>query len=161
MRPPAPTLQSIPMPRCEPVSAQTLYIWRIMRPAFFTILTALFVGCATSPGPVDQLVADLSSSHGHWENGTYPVLGLPGTASPEQVVKGVFDMTSFDAGHIASYRIIEIRPVYIQGSVPAAYTAALVQTDLGEKIVLFDYVGPKVGWLSRVYASNRAHNQTP
>jgi hypothetical protein len=132
-----------------------------MRPAFFTTIAALFVGCATSPGPVDQLVSDLSSSHGHWENGTYPVLGLPGTASPEQVVKEVFDLISFDAGHVASYRILEIRPVYIQGSVPAAYTAALVQTDLGEKIVLFDYIGPKVGWWSRVYASNRAHNQTP
>jgi hypothetical protein len=79
-----------------------------------------------------------------WQNGASAILGLPETASPEQVVKRVFEMTGFDRGHIKSYTVLKIREVQIQGG---KFSAALVQTDIGEKIVLFKKGG---GW-SRVY----------
>jgi hypothetical protein len=132
-----------------------------MRSTFFTIFAALLVGCSTTPDPIDHLVADFSASYGLWENGIFPILGLPETASSEQVIKKTFEMTGFDKGHLTSYKIVEIRQVHIRGSLPDLYTAALVQTDLGEKIVLFKYDGPKVGWWSRVYDANHTYYKKP
>jgi hypothetical protein len=104
------------------------------------------------------LVADFSNSHGLWQNGLYPMLGLPESASPEQILERVFQKTGFDRGHVSSYKILEVRQVRIPGSLPDRYTAALVQTDLGEKIVLFKYDGQAAGgWWSRVYEANRTY----
>ena len=94
----------------------------------------------------------LSSSHGLWVNGVYPTLDLPATASTEQVVARVFQMTGFDKGHVSSHRILETRQVRIGDRFPdATYTAVLVDTDLGRKIVLRQHSSPSGGWWSRVY----------
>lgn len=129
----------------------------IMRAILLSIFAVFLVGCATTSNPIDHLVADFSASHGLWENGMSPILGLPETALPEQVIKKTFEMTGFDKGHVTSYKILKIRQVRIQGSLPDVYTAVLVQTDFGEKIVLFKYVGPIVGWWSRVFDTNRTY----
>lgn len=124
-----------------------------MRLAFFSIVAALLAGCAKTPDPIDRLVADCSTSHGEWENGEYPTLNLPETASPEEVIKTIFEKIGFDKGHVTSHKILRIRHVRIRGSLPDSYTAALVQTDLGEKIVLFKYGSSRTGWWSRVFDS--------
>ena len=112
-----------------------------MKRILVLIMVGLFlVGCATISDPIDRLAVDYSASHGLWENGMYPILGLPETALPEQVIKRIFEMTGFDKGHVTNYRILKIRHVHIQGSLPDLYTTALVQTNFGEKIVLFKYV---------------------
>ena len=128
-----------------------------MKQSLTCLAVALLVGCATTPDPIDRLVADFSASHGLWENGVSPLLGLPETALPEQVIKRTFEMTGFDKGHVTSYKILKIRQVHIQGSLPDSYTAALIQTDFGEKIILFKYVGLTVGWRSRVFDANRIY----
>jgi hypothetical protein len=69
-----------------------------------------------------------------WQNGRFPIIDLPETAPPEQVIKRIFELTGFNNGHVKNFEILEIRHVDIGG---APYSAALVQTDLGEKIVLF------------------------
>lgn len=113
----------------------------------FIFATFLF-GCATLPDPIDRLVADASASH-FWLSGAFPLLGLPETASPEQVIKRIFEKWDFDKkGFVTSYRILKIRQVHIRGSLPDLYTAALVQTNFGKKIVLFRYGGYE--WWSRV-----------
>ncbi|MFA5393731.1 MAG: hypothetical protein WC081_05575 [Candidatus Ratteibacteria bacterium] len=112
------------------------------------IFAVFLVGCATIPDPIDRLTANYSASHGLWENGAFPILDLPETTLPEQVIKRIFEMTGFDKGYVTNYRILKIRQVHIQGSLPDLYTAALVQTNFGEKIVLFKYEGS--GWWSRV-----------
>jgi hypothetical protein len=122
-----------------------------MRVALFSIIAVLVVGCTKAPDPVDQLVTKLSSSHGLWRNGISPILGLPATASNEQVVWRVFQMTGFDRGHVTRHRILKVREVRIPGSVPDNYTAVVVDTDFGRKIVLMKYEGPAAGWWSRVY----------
>ena len=107
----------------------------------------------TAPGPIDRLVERLSASHGLWQNGTFPDLGLPGTASTDAVVARVFEMTGFDAGHVKEHRIVDTRQVHIPGSVPDTYTACVVETDMGTKIVLLQYQhgGSREMWWSRVY----------
>jgi len=116
-----------------------------MRSIFFAIITTLLVGCATTPDPVDQLVIDFSSSHGLWQKGLYPSIKLPATAAIEDVVSKVLEQ------QVASYKILRVRHVHIQGSLPDLYTAVIVQTNVGEKIVLFKYAGEYVGWWSRIY----------
>ena len=138
-----------------------------MRLALLLAILGVLCGCAAKqgssttatpkrqtvqPDSIEALVARLSSSHGLWVNGVFPTLDLPAAASTEQVVARVFQMTGFDKGHVSSHRILETRQVRIGDSFPdATYTAVLVDTDLGRKIVLLQYSSPSVGWWSRVY----------
>ncbi len=122
-----------------------------MRVALLPILATLLVGCATTSDPVDRLVTKLSSSHGLWRNGEFPSLGLPATASTEQLVSRLFQMTGFDRGQVTTHRILKVRKVRIPGDLPDIYTAVVIDTDLGRKIVLLKYEGPAAGWWSRVY----------
>jgi hypothetical protein len=128
-----------------------------MRSIFATIIAAMLVGCATAASdPIDQLVTNLSASH-LWENGMFPDIKLPATASTEEVVTKIVAKTAFENAQHASvynvtkFKILKIRRVRIPGSLPDQYTAVLIQTDFGERIVLFKYVGEAVGWWSRVY----------
>ena len=128
-------------------------------------IVVLLLGCAVLPGqgvvaekasargdPIARLVEGLAASH-LWRNGMYPKLELPATASTDQLIARVFEMTGFDEGHVTQYRILETREVQIRGSLPDMYTAALVHTDLGNKVVLLKYAGAAAGWWSRVYDS--------
>ena len=136
-----------------------------MRPTNVFSIVLLLVGCALLPDrsaaaeqaaakvdPIARLVGSLSASH-LWQNGRYPVLGLPATASTDEVIARVFEMTGFQEGHAKRYRILETRLVQIPGSLPYTYIAALVQTEFGDKIVLLKYEDPRAGWWSRVYDS--------
>lgn len=132
-----------------------------VRLAVLALAAAIFVACKTPPDPIDHLVADFSKSYGLWENGFFPSLGLPQTAPPEQVIKKTFQMTGFNNGHVSDYEILKTRQVRIPGSSQDLYTAAMVRTDLGEKIVMFKYDGPHVGWWSRIYDANRTYYPNP
>ena len=145
-----------------------------MRLVILPIIAIVMTGCALPPeprvtasppaavaDPIDRLVADLLSSYGLWENGVFPILGLPETASTDEVVAKTFKMTGFDKGQVTSYKVLKIRQVHIRGSLPDLYTAVLVQTDFGEKIVLLKYVGASVGWWSRVYDANHTYYKQP
>ncbi len=125
----------------------------------FTIIFALLVGCATigTPDPIDLLVADFSASHGLFMNGIFPDLNLPKTAAQEQVVKRALEMHGFTNEQVASHKILSIRQVQIPDIYPDLYTAALVRTTVGEKIVLFQYQLPAFGWWSRVEDANRTN----
>lgn len=98
--------------------------------------------------PIGHLVTKLSSDH-LWQNGASPTIDLPATASPELVVAKVFKLVSSDQGAVSSYDVLEIQQVHITGSLPDQYTAVLVQTNLGQKIVLLQYT--EQGWWSRMY----------
>jgi hypothetical protein len=124
-----------------------------------TTMTTTTNEATTRPHPpatadaIDGLVERLSSSHGLWLNGAFADLGLPRAASMQQVVSRVFEMTGFDAGRVKEHRILETRQVRIAGSLPDEYTAVLVETDMGRKIVLLQYQGERARgmWWSRVY----------
>jgi len=106
-------------------------------------------GKATSD-PIELLIKRLSKNP-LWQNGEFPKIELPSTATIEQVASKVFQMISFDQGRVTSYKILQIKKVQISGSLPDRYTTVLVQTNLGEKIVLLKYGGETLGWWSRVY----------
>ena len=63
----------------------------------------------------------------------------------------MFRQISFDRGKVTKHRIVRVKQVHIKGSLPDMYQAALVDTNLGHKIVLFKYVSERIGWWSRVY----------
>jgi hypothetical protein len=140
-----------------PAGSDSAKLTDIMRPMLFTIFFALLVGCATAPtsDPIDRLVADYSASRGFFVKGIFPDLNLPKTASQEQVITRALEMHGFTKEQVAGARILTIRQVHIQGIYPELYTAALVQTSIGEKIVLFQYQEPAFGWWSQVEDANR------
>jgi len=125
-------------------------------------IIGLLAGCTATPDPVDRLVADLSATHGLWINGAVPIIQLPEIASTEQVLERVFEMTGFERGRVKTYKVSKIRQVQIPVRSPlsVSYMAALVRTDLGEKIVLLRY-GGDFRWWSRVYDANQTlHRKT-
>jgi hypothetical protein len=134
-----------------------------MRWVFIFIIAALLVGCARTPDSIDGLVADLSSTHGMWVNGYFLDIRLPETAPTQQVVEQVFKQAIFDTGRatppvsgkVTSYKILKIRRVHIPDfSQSDGYTAVLVETNFGEKIILL-----KSGssWWCRYYDANRIY----
>lgn len=136
-----------------------------MRPTSVFSIAVLLLGCVLLPersaiaeqaaakgDPITRLVEKLAASH-VWRNGMYPELMLPATASTDEVIARVFEVTSFGQGRAKQYRILETRLVQISESLPYTYIAALVRTELGDKIVLLKYEDPPTGWWSRVYDS--------
>lgn len=103
------------------------------------------------PDAVDRLVGKLAESHGLWQNGASPKLDLASTATLDQVVSEVFKLVSFDSGNVTSFAIRHTREVQIPDSLPGKYTAILVDTNLGGKIVLVSRDTPSLGWWTRVY----------
>lgn len=123
--------------------------WLTMRSVFFVIIAVMLIGCTTTAEPIDRLVTHLQSYK--WGNGGFPNLDLPQTASTQEVVSKVLKVTSINQGRVTSYNILKIRHVRIRGGLPNLYTAVLVKTNFGEKIVLFKYQSEAAGWWSRVY----------
>jgi hypothetical protein len=110
-----------------------------------SMFAALLVGAASTADPIDIWVAQLSADP-LWENETSPNLDLPKTATTEQVVAKVFQMTGF-SGKGTSYKILKIKTVHIKGSLPDLYTAVLLKTGSNEVVVLLHY---NEDWWSRV-----------
>jgi hypothetical protein len=145
----------------------------LVRLAVLSLMAGWLAGCATPPeppvtasapavgvaDPIDRLAAKLSADPG-WQGGTFPILGLPQTASPEQVVLRIYSMGLLQP---ANYNILKMRQVHIPKIEigPDLMTAALVQTDSGEKIALFQYDGPAVGWWSRTYDATTLDETAP
>ena len=119
-----------------------------MRLAFFSIIAALLVGCTTTRDPIDRLAANLAS-HRLWQNGFTSIMPLPANAATEDVVAKEFSRPA--TMPTIGYKILKIRQVHIQGSLPDLYTAVLVQTEVGKKIVLLQYQGQMPGWWVRIY----------
>ena len=114
-------------------------------------MAVCLVGCATTRDPIDTLVTRLSSS-GLWREGPSAIINLPQTASIEQVLDALFHTTPLARGWVSSHKILKIRrQVHVP---PNFYTVVLVQTNLGEKIVLLRYerlASQASRWWIRVY----------
>ena len=110
------------------------------------LLTLLVYGLTASAAtdPIDRLVSSLPSN-GLWINGLFPKITLPDTANPSQVVAACMVNA-----HIERYSILAVRNVTIAG-VSERYVAALVDSNVGQKVVLLRYSSPDIGWWTRVY----------
>src|SRR5579871_4955095 len=120
---------------------------------YLFIVAALLIACVTKADPINGLVIRLSSQP-EWRYGIYPTIDLPQSTTTNQVVEQIFKTTAFrtDAGiqSVKTFKILEIRHVYIPASDADPYTAVLVETDLGRKIAVFR-LEPDKKWWSRVY----------
>jgi hypothetical protein len=115
-------------------------------PATLVAMRMLFLALLLSQlcwaDPIDNLVTQLSATHGMWVNGLFPTLKLPPEASDEELLAGL-------ARYIKNPRIVTVREVTIeQGAKP--YRALLLKTEEGPRILLLQHQG-SVGWWSRVY----------
>ena len=111
---------------------------------------------STKPDAIDLFVAALVANGGLWLNGTDGVYVSQAT-SPADVVSETFRMAKFKAGLMTSYRILDIREVHI-GEFPGTDTAVLADTNLGQMIVLMQYIKGKDStpgrWWRRIYDAN-------
>ncbi|MDY0150230.1 MAG: hypothetical protein RBT03_09115 [Kiritimatiellia bacterium] len=85
--------------------------------------------------------AKYSDSGGLWLNGGSPKIDLPENAAPEKVIAQAIQKQPFDQGLIKTYTILETRPVMLSdlSGNPTEYTAAHIESDLGEKVLIFNF----------------------
>lgn len=99
--------------------------------------------------PIDELVQRLSGDP-LWENGIRPNIRLPRSAGPDQVA-----VAFLKTQHAALLELIAIRNVRIPGSQPDRYTAVLVDSSLGRKIILMrpdaSDKEPDIRWNTRMF----------
>lgn len=109
-------------------------------PILYEPTTYLEVDAHFSQDPISALVRKLGASHGLWLNGLSPNLGLGPEASPSQVVDKI----------LSPVQVLEQRGVLIPDSGERPYTALLVETSQGRKVVLMQYQ-ENIGWWTRVF----------
>jgi hypothetical protein len=100
--------------------------------------------------PIDALARELNS-HPLWPNGEAPNISLSSNATPKEVATRAVEMWGFDGGHIKTYQILEVRQIRLDAMPGCA--AALIESDLGKKILLFRYEqhGKTGLWWTRFY----------
>jgi hypothetical protein len=144
----------------------------MMRTAFIVLISCSLTACSSTSGThagipkpkmvetdsIQQLVNKLSASSGYWAYGIFTPVDLPASASTAEVISQYCDSAYGDNSH----RIITIRRVCIGISIPADYyTAVLIDTVYGRKIVLLQYQESNAGWWCKEYDANPATTNTP
>jgi len=99
---------------------------------------------------VDAVVRELSNVP-FPTGGLAPTIDLPATASVEEVLKAMFAIVSFTPGRVTRHSVLGSRRVSIPTADPHEFLAVTVDTNLGQKIVLMQHQGPRVGWWTRAY----------
>lgn len=116
----------------------------------FLILTAFaLTGCHRDP--IARLVHQVS----YEDVASYPfnAIQLPPTATPEQLITALSKRSVLDLGRFDfhTYKISEIRPVQTEGPLVMRYTAVLLDTELGQKIVLLRPMQSGTNWYGWYY----------
>ena len=124
---------------------------------------------------IDVLVKKLDSDMG-WRRGTGPTIQLASNATPSEVIASAVKFSTFgkvetnhyiraaqmSVSQIRSYKTSGIREVHLKGMPNCS--AALIDSDLGKKILLFRYEeNQKMSyWLTRFYdAPQEAESSLP
>ncbi len=124
-----------------------------MRVSFLATALAVFLLGCSHRDPIDRLVAEVSN-----EGPTFYMFApvqLPATASPKELISALTVRGEFGSRQITStsIKILQIRAVHI-GPDSQDYTAVLLDTNLGQKIVLLQpqsLNGKWRGWYYKVY----------
>lgn len=90
------------------------------------------------PDKIDEFLAALSANGGLWLNGI-DELGGSDALSPERVVSETLQKAKFKAGLLTGYQIASVRKVRIEELPDSDCTVVLVDTNLGQMIVLMQY----------------------
>jgi hypothetical protein len=144
--------------------------------SFLVVATTLLVGCTPSEpprtgvagttnapqDPIDRLVAicqaDQHSGSGEvFPSGLFSPIALPPSALAAELVSQAFERQAGDAKAHTNFTILANRKVRIGDERMAGlhldsdYTAVLVDTRSGKKIVLLQFQAASKGWWNRVY----------
>jgi len=107
-----------------------------------TVVAALLWVCCAHAGlstnAIDGLAERLNASNGLWMNGLSPVIAVSSNGLPAEVVASAVKMIGFAGGRIREYEILEVRKIPLKHQ-PECF-AALIDSDLGRKILLFKFV---------------------
>jgi hypothetical protein len=139
-----------------------------MRALPIIIICAFLFGCTSTKQPnraasyptitqqpvvaadaIDELVARINS-YPFGTSGIYQKIDLLPTASPDEIVKIALENDAPNIGQVTTFKILTVRQVTLMQMVHP-FTAVLVETNVGRKIVLFRYEGAAVQWWSHVY----------
>jgi hypothetical protein len=119
---------------------------------FFIVLTTVILGCShRDPNPIDRVMDEVS--HEQVVSYAFNPIKLPNSATPQQLITALSKRSAPELGYFdfTSYKILQIRPV--QTTPPfEKFTAVLLDTNLGQKVVLFRPMGNgtnSIGWYYR------------
>ncbi|HSY18533.1 MAG TPA: discoidin domain-containing protein [Candidatus Acidoferrales bacterium] len=105
------------------------------------------------PDALDAFVTMLSADGGLWINGTDAIDGIQ-AETPEDVVSKTLRTAKFEAGMLTSYWIVSLRKIHL-GEFPDDYTAALLDTNVGQMVMLMQYTKGNDStpghWWRRIY----------
>ena len=98
--------------------------------------------------PIDTLVASINASFGLRLNGSTPIVTLPPDSKASEVIAESVKAygSNFPEGYIRTCKIREVRKVTLNGQ-SEAYTACLVQSDLGTNVWLFCPLPDNLWWV--------------
>lgn len=113
---------------------------------FLAIVFALILACSPRD-PIDNLVKKLSSDP-YWYNGYEYPLRLPPNVSQVDLVLEALKHSDLPQPTPASIHIASHRDVIIHN---ITYSAFLLETDVGRRIVLLQYVALLHGWRHFVF----------
>ena len=124
------------------------FAYRMNTWAGSSLIAMLLMGCSHKDA-VDRVVAKESRNE-HFGNGMVPVILLPASASPTQIVARALEVRSFAPAAGTNYDIRVVREVLIRGE---GYTAVQADTSRGPKVVLLQFHGHGTNdvWWSGVY----------
>jgi hypothetical protein len=126
-------------------------------PSVATEMDALLQSPATQPwtqptsgnnNAIDRLVKRLNADP-FWTNGVFQPLHMGSEANPEKVVTAAMKASSRSMG-VNAFRVIETRTVELDSG-DGRPSAALLQTDVGVKILVFYQLKGITGWWTRFY----------
>jgi len=112
-------------------------------------LVAVYTSAGATTNAIDTLVKELNSAHYDWMGGKHPIIRLSSNATPEEVISNVVTAGTV----IKSYQILECRKVRLHANMLDCF-AAQVDSDIGKKILLFQYEASENGkgfWWSHFY----------
>lgn len=103
--------------------------------------------------PVSRLLRKVIDPFGLWLNGTYPIIQLPSSATPREVLAESIKWHVFDKGHIEKYEVLEVRRgIKINAGIPfPEFSAVRIESDQGNQILLMYYQPETKFWWTRFY----------
>jgi len=126
-----------------------------MKPVFLILAVAAgLFGCSRSPDAIDRLMIEVS--HEVVASYMFQPIDLPATASPAQLVATLpnkYDIY-WTGRKITSYKIVLTRAAQSGPNEVERYTAVLLDTNAGQKIVLLRPMttsGKWDGWYYKIY----------
>jgi hypothetical protein len=126
-----------------------------MKLLFLIFVTGVFLlGCSrriASPDAIDNLMVEVA--HEEVPSYLYQSIKLPATATPEQLVSALSkggDMY-WTGMKITSFKIVNVRAAQSGPDAWEHYTAVLLDTNVGQKILLLRPEPDGSGWYHKLY----------